>query len=141
MSEQPERDFYAELADTLHAIADDIATLAGRGLPELSYVAFEVQPFPRESDDDKIRVIDAIGEALVGRPSETELMVGGTYHYRAKGYRGPVHIDVYAGVTSPEERAMEAEMARLRERIDRRRRLRRGAEGGGPEQPSGGDPS
>ncbi len=128
-------DFYAELAETLRGIADDLAGLAGSDIHAPSYVGLTFQPRHDAPDEAKVATIDAIGRVLLGKPGQLSRMSGGVYHHDASGHRGPVTIGVYGGVAGPEERSKDEEIARLRAEVERLR----GAtvepeldEGGGP---------
>jgi hypothetical protein len=119
----PAPDFYAELAATLHGVADDIATLVGRGdLPERWYVGFNMQPLPHDlTDDAKAAAIDAVGEALLGKPGAPQPMSGGTWHHHVEDRLGSVRVAAYSRVASPEERAQRAEAERLRAELEEMR--------------------
>jgi hypothetical protein len=119
-------DFYTNLAATLHGIADDIATLAGRGLPDRAYVGITVMPLPHDLPDDvMVRAVDSIGQALAGKPGTTERMSSGSYHHNAGGTRGGnygsggVDIRVFQSVTPPDKRALRDEIERLTAERDR----------------------
>jgi hypothetical protein len=118
-------DFYTNLAATLHGIADDIATLAGRGLPQRAYVGITVMPLPHElPDHEMIRAVDSIGQALAGKPGTAERMSSGSYHHNAGGTRGGtfgrgVDIRVFQSVTPPDKRALQDEIERITAERDR----------------------
>lgn len=112
-TDQP-RDSYADLAATLHAIADDLATLAGTG--KASYVGLSIHP-AGEDDEATIAAVDIVGQALLGKPGETREMIGGSYHHGAHGNRGGVNVSVFNSVTPPRQRALEDELARLRAEV------------------------
>ena len=82
-------DFYTQLAATLHTLADDFATLAGRDdLPEL-YLDLQMQPRCEAdaTDADKATAIDVLANVLAGHPGQTRKMSGGTYHHDFHGRR------------------------------------------------------
>src|SRR6266508_2105127 len=112
-------DFYADLATELHAIADDLAGLAGRDLPEL-YLSIHMQPRV-QGDEAKIAAVDALAVALVGAPGQTVQLSGGSYHHRFNGRRGPVSIDGLQQVTPPEQQALQEEIERARAELERLR--------------------
>jgi hypothetical protein len=117
-------DLYTELAAHLHGIADDMATLAGRGLPDRAYVGITVMPLPHNLPDDvMVRAIDTIGQALAGKPGTTERMSSGSYHHIASATRGEpygrgVDIKVFQSITPPDKRALQEEIERLRAERD-----------------------
>src|SRR5947207_12867569 len=128
----PAPDPYAEIAAELRRVADDLGGLAGRGLPQPTYVALSIHPAGAD-DDEIMAAVDAVGGALLGRPGELEKMSGGTYHYVAHGTRGAavvanwrcaVKVDVFDRVSSPEEREanrLRAELDELRAQVGRER--------------------
>lgn len=116
-------DFYENLANELAAVAEAIRGLAGQGLPE-SWVQLAFQPGRGVvGDDTAIHAVDTIAQALIGKPGTTELMSGGSYHHTADGTHGRVlNVAVYKRVESPEKRALEAELVRLRAEVEAARR-------------------
>jgi hypothetical protein len=116
-------DFYTSVAAELHAIADAVAGLAGRGLPEAN-VTLRVWP---HGDDDatSTAAIDAVGTAVLGRGGAPLRMPDGSYHHDVRGRRGPVEVTAYHDIEAPERRALReeiersrAELARLRAEVD-----------------------
>lgn len=113
--------FYSDLAGELHSIADDLATLTNRDLPEL-VVTLTLQPRGRRTDNETIAFLDTLGTALLGNPGVTaELLSGDAWHHRVRGGRGPVSITAFEAVTSPEQRAQERERAELEAEVARLR--------------------
>jgi len=112
-------DPYAEIAAELRRIADDLTTLAGKGLPK-PWFNISIQPATDErgNDDVVIPAVDAVAVALLGRPATTDPMSSGGHMHRIAGTRGPVSLGVHQSVSSPEAREREAELARLRAELD-----------------------
>lgn len=112
------------LADELAAVADAIRSLAGRGLPDLSFVQLTIQPAYDQTNDTIISTVDAVGRALLGEPGGTKQLSSGNYHHGAYGKRGPLWVRVYQQVDPPEKRALEAELARLRAEVEAARQAK-----------------
>lgn len=120
--EQP--DHFAELAAELHRVADDIARLAGQGLPKPRQFQLNIQPASRGGDDDlTARAVDAMANALLGHSAAPELMGHGKYFYQT-GFekRGPLQVVVYHPISTewverhhPEVVAADREAQRPRE--------------------------
>lgn len=140
--EDQEADWYTELAALLHSIADDVATLAGRGLPEEVSVGLRFQPIHDVPQEDKVALVDAVGQTLLGKRGELKPLSGGTFHHDVSGYRGErrwpqcVEVAAYTAVEPPELRALREEVERL---TAERTRLR--AEAGTPPDADEGEPS
>lgn len=113
-------DFYTDLAAALRGIADDLAGLAGAGLPQdpKPYVCLDIQP-KGDTDAEKVRAVDAVGRAVLGetRVADTSAI----NHYGIRGHRGGVSINVYERISSPEDRVKDEELARLRAELERLR--------------------
>jgi len=100
-------------ARTAAAVAADLRRIARRldtvtdatGL----FVQLNIQPQTR-SDDETIRVTDALGMAVVEKRGSRERMSNGSYHYDVSGHVGSVHVAFFTGISGPET----PEMARLR---------------------------
>lgn len=125
-------DYYADLAVELHRLADDVESLAGRGLPD-SWSSLDILPRDTKlTDGEKIAVVDAIGQALLGKPGEARKLSGGGYHHKAGGQRGRLTVDIFTSVEGPEKRALLEEVERLRaERDALLAAVEPAAEGGG----------
>jgi hypothetical protein len=114
-----EGDFYADLATELRRLADGVESLAGRDLPT-SYVSFDLLPKDHKlGDDEKVAVIDAIGQALLGEPGQTrELPSSGAFHHKAEGRRGGLLVRALTSVDSPEKRELRRELEEMRAERD-----------------------
>lgn len=117
-------DPYEVLADELASAAEAIRGLAGRGLPDLSWVQLSIQPAQGWDDATVIGMVDTVGQVLLGKPGETQDMSAGTYHHGVGGKRGPLEVRVYQRVDPPEKRALEAELARLRAEVETARQAK-----------------
>ncbi len=105
-------DYYTQVAGTLNRLADDFAGLAGRDLADLAITIY-VQT-RADSDDDKIRTVDAVANTLLDAPGQPRRMSGGGYHHDAHGRYGAVQVSVFDSVTDPQRRDLQAELDRLR---------------------------
>jgi hypothetical protein len=112
-------DFYSELAETLHGIADDVAGLAGTGLEPLVHAGLTFLPQHTLTDEEKVAAIDAVATALLGKPGALQKLNAGGYHHHVDGWRGAVEISVFSAVSGPEDRAKDEEIARLRAEVAR----------------------
>ncbi len=101
----------ALIATDLRRIANMLDTLTGP-MPDC-YAALTLQPGTAD-DDDTIRVIDAIGQALAGTDGVSRQMSDGTYHYGVYDKVGAVRVTAFEGITPPAERERLAEVERLR---------------------------
>lgn len=97
---------WVAIADELHRIADDLATLTDVGAP--SFFAIDIHPGPHRGSDAAVRErVDILSSALLGRPGQDRRMLDGTYHYDSgEGQRGPIKVHVYDAVTEPLEDPM-----------------------------------
>lgn len=109
---------YADIAAGLRLVAEALDTLASRDdLHELT-VGLNIQPIGDRSDDITIHTIDALANALFGRPGVPTPMSGGTWHYHAEGQLADrFRVATFGGMKSPDERAKDAELAELRARV------------------------
>lgn len=113
--EQP--DHFAEIANELHLAADDIAKLAGSGLPKPRQFALNIQPGLRDNDDVTAAAVDAMAGALLGVSGQVHRMGDGSYHYGTDHLtRGPLKVVIYQGVSTEwalknDVAAAEAELA------------------------------
>lgn len=97
---------WADIVAELHKLAEDALTLVGEPGPFL--LTLSIQPHP--SDPGRAGQVDAIAEALLGKPGAPVQMCGGNYHHNAEGDRGLIRLQVFTGIPSPRE----TELARLR---------------------------
>lgn len=106
---------YAAQAAELHRIADDLAAINTPDLLALS-PHITIQPHdPYASEARRVAAVDAVAEALFGKPGKPREMGSGAWHYHAEGPRGPIErVAIFTGIKSPAERDTEAELARLR---------------------------
>jgi hypothetical protein len=112
---------YAAEAAELHRIADDLAAVVEAGLSEQLWVQLSIQPrsglLPKDegTEDQSIRTVDAVAQALFGRPGRAHHMTSsGTWHHDAHGRRGDVNVAVLCGITPPDTREKDVELDRLR---------------------------
>lgn len=123
MTETVPEDPWAAIADELLKLANDARRLVGHPAPCL--FSLSIQPFtPDQIDRAKpehrattIDAADAVAEALLGKQATTYKLSGGTFHYGADGYRGPVEVRIYQQVAGPSEGDKDAEIANLRARV------------------------
>jgi hypothetical protein len=104
-----------QVADSLRRVADALAGLDPADLAGL-YVHVNMQPGDRAaSEAAKMATIDAVANAVLGKPAETRELSPGTYHHTVAGHLpGAVHVSIYNSVTNPAERELHAELERLR---------------------------
>ncbi len=95
----PEPGPYQAAAQTLHRLADGLASLAEPGLPEQVHISVHVQP--PSMTPTTIATVDTIGSALCGAPGVTARMPNGSYHHTSDWQDGPIRIAVYAEVPDP----------------------------------------
>lgn len=128
-AEQP--DHFAELADELHRVADDVAKMIGSGLPKPRQFMLNIQPGTHHDDDDvTARAVDGMAQALLGIDGKVEQMGGGTYFYSTDHInRGPLVVAIYQGVSTgwalrndvaaarAEVAEREAELEKVRARV------------------------
>jgi hypothetical protein len=99
---ESEPDPFTAIAHELHRIADDLASLAGSGLPKPSWVSFDMHAGSHAIQrDDNLTAfaVDTVGRALLNKPGEIHKMVGGSYHYGTDPTsRGPIKVHVYDSV-------------------------------------------
>jgi hypothetical protein len=128
VSPQPaesEPDPFLAIADELHRIAYDLASLAGSGLPKPSWVSFDMHAGSRgvERDDNLTAfAVDTVGRALLNQPGELHKMGGGSYHYGTDPIsRGPIKVHVYDSVDTAwaQKREGAAELAKRDAEIER----------------------
>ena len=113
--ETPAEDFYTRLAANLHTVADAVATLAGRDLPRCNLT---VRYYPYGDDDPtNINAIDTFGQAVLGKPGKAQRMGDGTDHHHVDGSLGTVTVAAYRGIQTPEDKAKDEEIARLRAKL------------------------
>jgi hypothetical protein len=105
----------AEVAASLRAVAEKFAALGDAPLPNI-FVSIDL--LPHGGEDAEVAAVDLIGQALYGRTGETrEMSSPGTYHHSVRGTVAGISVDAYTSVTSPQEREMRAEIARLRAQL------------------------
>jgi hypothetical protein len=119
VTQTPHERTYAGLAAELRRIADDFDKIGDRPCP--SFVELHMQPGDRGDDEQTVAAVDAVGSALFGTTGEFAQMSSGSYHYEAKGRRGPIAVAAYNSVTHPEQLKREAELAELRAEVERLR--------------------
>lgn len=91
---------FAAIAEELHRIADDLATLTD--LSDPPYFTINIQPAPRDQGDAAtVAVVDAVTTALLGKPGHDQAMRSGDYHYSAGGQRGLIQVDVRQSISGP----------------------------------------
>lgn len=109
-------DFYTDLAAELRALADDVESLSGRGLPD-AWVNVRVH-LSGASATLPDAVIDQVAVALVGGSGETK-QLSGLWLRAATGRRGAIRdVDVFGGVDAPPDER-DDELARLRTEVAR----------------------
>lgn len=116
-------DPWAVLAAELTNIATDLAALAGSGLPAPRHIGLDMltgDTVGKDGDDETVvRVTDAVGRVLLDREGEPKKMSDGSYHYQARGTRGPFHITLFneVSVTWVERRKHATELVAMREQL------------------------
>ena len=100
----------ADVAAGLRAIAARLDALGDAALPNV-YIGVDI--LPNGGEDIEIAAIDLLGQALYGQPGTTRELSGGTFHHRVTGHIDGIEVAVYTAVSSPAERRMRAELARL----------------------------
>ncbi len=108
-------DHYQQLAQALREIAGHLADFAGHNMPPLSVHLDILTGLPDDAADQvKMATIDAVSLALVGKTGETRKLSNSTYHYNGRGHVGPVFVNVFDAIASPDQRVKDEEIARLR---------------------------
>lgn len=117
------------IADDLRRIADALAAVEHLELPEPRYVHLHIQPGGK-TDDEVIAAVNALGQAVNGKPGKPVRMSGGSYHFVAEVPGGPVSFNAYREISrdrawrmdpdyQPDER--DRELERLRAENERLR--------------------
>lgn len=97
---------WADISAELHKLAEDALTLVGETAPFLMTINIQ----PRTSAPDRAAQVDAVAEALLGKPGAPVQMSSGAYHQDAEGWRGPIKVKAFTSIPAPHE----TELARLR---------------------------
>lgn len=121
MNQPTDRDPYRSFHDDLREIADRIASLADNGIAA-PFETLSIQPDPGADEATRVRMVDAVGEAVLGKPAQTAELSGGGHHHAARGFVGKVSVTVFCAVRPPDER--DAEIARLRAELAEVERVR-----------------
>ena len=96
-------DPYAELAAQLHALADQVAALAGTGLPA-PWVSVSIQPGGTgHSDTARTAAVDRVAQVVCGRPGHTVPAAGGRVLHVAEGTYGPARVAVFEALDALQE--------------------------------------
>lgn len=101
----------AAIAADLRRVADMLDTVTAP-MPDI-YPGLSLQPADCD-DDETIRVIDAIGQALSGRDGVSREMSDGYHHYGVYPMVGVVRVSVFDSISSPAARKQATELAALR---------------------------
>jgi len=113
---------HIRLCKAIRRIHDQLAGMpdaAIAALPEQTTTTVHIQPSGHRGDDTKtIASVDALGNALLGHPGQRVAMGSGAWHYDASGCEGPIQLGIYMSVSSPEDRAKDQELARLRAEVE-----------------------
>lgn len=124
-----EPDYYAEIADELLRIAEDLRKV-GPGAPK-PYFTIDIHPgTDLRGDDEIIAAVDHVAIALTGRSGTTRLMSDGNnrHHQVTNHPRGLLTISVYNAISTKADadaieaqRAKDAELVQLRAENERLR--------------------
>ncbi len=112
-------DPWAAVAAQLTDIAADLAALARSGVPVPNYFELSLMPGDHGDDESVVRCIDAVARVLLDKPGQVSKMCDGSYHYDAKGRRGPVSISLLNVISTEfaERRKHIDELAAMREQL------------------------
>lgn len=123
----PAPDPYQVAAEAIHDLADQLATLAGRGLTA-PHINIGIQPFgpygsDEESEATRVTVVDAVAEAL-GMVPEVRPMSSGAYHRDAERVWEHGRVAVYTSVVPDEVRELRRRLAEAEAELAERYKTR-----------------
>lgn len=116
------RDAWADIAEELHRIADDLHNLIGQPVPGL--FALNIQPHNADAYRANtvkgrpitVAAVDAVANVLLGKAAES-YPCGGGFHHGVDGKRGRVTVQIYTSVADPDAVDPEEEITRLRAEV------------------------
>jgi len=111
MNQQQHAEIYEALREFIHRFGS-MADKAIVELPGHTSVAINIQA-RGDTDAETIRAIDVLAWEVLEDRAETRQLDLNTWHRSATGNLGPVHVAVFAGITSPEMVRKDGEIARL----------------------------
>lgn len=116
-----EPDHYAQLAAEVHAAADRIATLAGRGLPAPTSTRMSILASVLSSETAQgVSIVDAVAAAFDGVGADVESSPGsGHWYHLVEIKTGALAVAARATIPTPDSRdarivKLESELRRLR---------------------------